>query len=289
MLARRAIPASYHHWNLDHGAPVGFRWRRFISQRYWTWPIAANLVGCFAFQPNNGTRAHEYPWAFEALDIFPGARVIEIGGGLSGLQFVLSRCGCEVTNVDPGMSARGLGWPVDQESVALLNRRFGTQVQLKNCFIDAAGLESESFDRAVSVSVFEHIPPDDILTVLSHVRRILKPGGLLVLTVDLFLDLHPFTSVHANKFGTNISTRWLVEESGFDLVGGCPEELYGFAEFRPQRILERLPEFLIGTGWPTLAQNLVLRKRGLGAVVEEDRNTQRWGHELWSARRQPER
>lgn len=260
MLAWRDVPASYKQWNRGNGAPAGYRWRRLVPPRHWTKPLAANVVGCFAFQINNGSRAFEYPWTFEALDIFPGARVLEIGGGLSGLQFVLSRRGCEVTNVDPGMAAHGVGWPVDEESMALLNRRFGTRVRLKNCFINDAGFGDESFDRAVSISAIEHIPPDDILTILTHVRRVLKPGGVFVLTVDLFLDLKPFTRLETNKFGRNISIRWLVENSGLELVAGRTEELYGFDGFSPERILERLPQFLVGSDWPTLTQMLVLQK-----------------------------
>jgi ubiquinone/menaquinone biosynthesis C-methylase UbiE len=201
----------------------------------------------------------EYPWAFEALNVFPGAKVLEIGGGLSGFQFSLSRSGCEVVNIDPGNSARGVGWPVDPQSIGLLNRRFGTSVILKNCFIEEAGLENSSFDRVVSISVIEHIPRNDILTILGHIRRVLKPGGLVVLTVDLFLDLQPFTAVETNKFGRNVSVRWMVENSGLNLVAGRPEELYGFQAFDAVRILEHLPEYLIGS-WPALVQMLVLQK-----------------------------
>ena len=261
MLARLDINPSYRCWNDRWGAPSGFsRWTNRLPREYWTRPIAASLVGCFAFQENNCTRSFEYPWAFEALKIFPGARVLEIGGGLSGLQFVLDRHGCEVINVDPGMAARGVGWPVDQDSIGTLNRRFGTRVHLKNCFIETAGLEDAFFDRAVSVSAIEHIPEDDILTILSHIRRVLKPGGLLVLTVDLFLDLQPFTCVEENRFGQNVSIRWLVENSGLEMIAGCPEELYGFEAFDATRTLKRLPEFLIGAKWPALVQTLVLRK-----------------------------
>ncbi len=269
MLARVEMPPSFRQWNRKRGAPYGFRWVNHIPRRYWTWPFVAKMVGCFAFQENNSTRRCEFPWVFEALDIFPGASVLEIGGGLSGLQFVLSRCGCEVTNVDPGMAANGVGWPVDQESVNLLNRRFRTRVRLKNCFIQDAGLEDESFDRAFSVSAIEHIPPDDILTILEHVRRGLKPGGLFVLTVDLFLDLKPFTTLETNKYGRNVSIRWLVENSGLELAAGRPEELYGFDSFSPERILEGLPQFFVGSGWPTLAQKLVLRKREKGKPEKE--------------------
>jgi hypothetical protein len=37
-------------------------------------------------------------------------RVIEIGGGLSGFQFALSKMGCDVVNIDLGMEAAGLDW-----------------------------------------------------------------------------------------------------------------------------------------------------------------------------------
>jgi hypothetical protein len=112
----------------------------------------------------------------------------------------------------------------------------------------------------VSISAIEHIPEDDILTILSHLRRVLKPGGLLVLTVDLFLDLRPFTCVEKNQFGHNVSIRWLVENSGLEMIAGRPEELYGFEAFDATRALKHLPEFLIGAQWPVLVQTLVLQK-----------------------------
>jgi len=34
---------------------------------------------------------------------------------------------------------------------------------------------------------------------------VLKPGGRLVLTIDLFLNLKPFTSRTSNQFGVNVS------------------------------------------------------------------------------------
>jgi 2-polyprenyl-3-methyl-5-hydroxy-6-metoxy-1,4-benzoquinol methylase len=45
-----------------------------------------------------------------------------------------------------------------------------------------------SFDLGVLMEVFEHIPPADCEAFLAGVRRLLKPGGTLLLTVP-----------HANK------------------------------------------------------------------------------------------
>lgn len=264
MLARRSWSTRYAEWNKRWGAPFGRPTRalvqKLVPRRFRSHRWCIPLSGYFAFQPNNDTRAVEYPWAFEALQVQPGMTVLDIGGSLAGLQFVLDKVGCTVTNVDPGEEARGVGWPVRPETFDKLNRAFGTHVTLKNCFLEEARLPSESFDRVVSISVLEHIPEADLTTLLAEVRRLLKPGGRFVATLDLFLDVHPFVDKERNAYGHNVSARWLVETSGLELVHGEPSELYGYDRFEPERILKRGEEFFIGLYYPVMAQTLVLRK-----------------------------
>jgi hypothetical protein len=80
------------------------------------------------------------------------------------------------------------------------------------------------------------------------------------MTIDLFLDLAPFTDATRNKFGTNVSVEWLVRQSGLDLVQGEPRELYGFPGFDPGRIMAQKDTYYVGRGWPTMIQALVLAK-----------------------------
>lgn len=166
----------------------------------------------------------------------------------------------KVINVDPGIKARGRGWPITPKFFDLLNRRFGTQVTLFPGFIEEANLKDNDFDRGVSVSVLEHIPEPDILSILKHVRRILKPGGLFILTVDLFLDLAPFSEKETNQWGKNISLRWLIEESGMDLIHGDPSELCGCPEFIPLKIVGLQEELLVGSSQAAV-QTLILLKK----------------------------
>lgn len=42
--------------------------------------------------------------------------------------------------------------------------------------------DDDRFDAVTMLAVFEHIPPDALPTLLSDIRRVLRPGGLLVLT-----------------------------------------------------------------------------------------------------------
>jgi hypothetical protein len=46
--------------------------------------------------------------------------------------------------------------------------------------------------RYQSISVIERLTDNDIMDMMKHVHRCLKPGGLFILTIDLFLNLHPF-------------------------------------------------------------------------------------------------
>lgn len=259
MIARRTIPQHYTKWNQRFHAPYGRQsnWTRFLLR----YPgLSARFAGPFGIQSNNSTRTFEYPWAFHAAPLAAGMRIVEVGGSLSGFQFVLSKLGCTVINVDPGSEAQGVGWPCDHESLSALNNMFGTNVELRNTTVPKAELEDRAYDRAYCISVLEHIDPVELPELIAGIHRCLKPGGLLIVTADLFLDLHPFTSRQENRWGRNLDLRALISGTGFELDAGDPRELYNFPEFDPDRVQANLGDYLYGTGYPTLAQCLILRK-----------------------------
>jgi SAM-dependent methyltransferase len=119
-----------------------------------------------------------------------------------------------------------------------------------------AGLEDDSADVLLSVSAIEHFAPADLAELGEHARRILKPGGIAVLTIDLFLDLAPFTDAASNRYGTNVDVSSLLESCGLRLVEGRPEELHGFPTFDPGSIQSDLGRLFVGT-YPSLAQCIV--------------------------------
>jgi SAM-dependent methyltransferase len=261
MLAPAQLPEHFAAWNRRHGAPCGYerRWRMLLRGCY---SAQAWQRGCgpFAIQPgNNATRRFEYPWAFHAADLSRPRTIVELGGSLSGLQFVLARLGHRVLNVDPGLAAGGLGWAVDQASIARLNRWFGTDVRLLNTTLDQAGLADGSVDLLLSISVLEHLTPAELALALEHARRCLRPGGRFIITLDLFLNLEPFTARRRNEYGTNQNVRRMIGDGGLQLAQGRPDELFGYAQFDPQRILENLERYLIGS-YPVLTQCIVLEK-----------------------------
>ena len=260
MIASRQLSEEFKAWNRRHGAPFGrLPWLKAPLQKSLPFSWSARALGPFSIQTNNTFRAFEYPWAYQAVAPRPGMHVVEIGGGLSGFGFSLSKAGCAVVNVDPGMDAKGVGWPCTPESVARLNAAFGAAVELRNTTVQHANLESGLYDVAVSISVLEHLPAPEIEDVVRTVHACLKPGGKFVVTLDLFLDTEPFSDKTENKYGKNVSAAWIASLAPFDLTEGNQSELYGFPEFEPKRILANLNEYMIGS-YPALAQCMVLTK-----------------------------
>lgn len=263
MLARRQIPAEYRVWNKQWGAPFGHPTR--TAQRYWgkllSEDLKTKLAGPFSIQPNSDTREFEYPWAFHAVPLKPDMRVVEVGGGLSGFQFVLSRFCREVVNVDPGLRAKGRGWHCDTESISRLNHLFSASVQLRNCTIQDAQLEEGAYDIVYSLSVMEHLTEDEFWETTEHVWRCLRTGGKFVLTVDLFLNLSPFTQRKSNEFGVNFPAGALSEFRTFALLQGEPCEMYGSSSFDKELIQANLENYYVGRYYPALAQCFVLEKQ----------------------------
>lgn len=261
MIGRRVLPTSYQAWSTRWGAPFGFAQHDSV-------PIGDRLddpdparFGVFGFQANNSTRVVEYPWAYHAGQTSSGMRVLEVGAGLSGLQFVLSLEGCAVVNVDPGTEPYH-AWDGSPEVHARLNRAFGTDVSLALVRAEDFDTVDASFDRIYCISVIEHLEHDEALATMARFGRLLKPDGLCVMTVDLCLDIHPFTKVEANSIGVNKDIAELVAASGLDLVSGYRDELFGFPEFDPATVRALIPDLLVGRFHiPVVAQMFVLRKR----------------------------
>jgi SAM-dependent methyltransferase len=267
VIGRRALPEEYVRFNTRWGSPGGLPEAAGAS-------LGERLVapkaeyGPFAYQLVSGTREFEYAWTYHAAQTFPGARVLDVGGGVGGLQFVFALEGCEVVNVDP-MHEGADGWPsghpsarfaIDIDTHDRVNQAFGTNVTIIPKLLQDADLTEESFDRVVCVSVIEHLPEKDAQEVMALIGRLLKPGGRFATTVDLFLDLKPFGVLTENFYGTNVDVAKLVAASGLELVEGDPRELFGFEEFDRDRIVEQLDDIMVSKRYPVVSQALVLQK-----------------------------
>jgi arsenite methyltransferase len=109
-----------------------------------------------------------------ALALAPGERVLDIGSGPGFLAAEMAE------EVGPGGSVHGID---PSDSMLAIARGRETPVEYDRGDALALPFPDEQFDVAVSTQVYEYV--DDIATALAEARRVLRPGGrLLVLDTD---------------------------------------------------------------------------------------------------------
>lgn len=136
----------------------------------------------------------EYPWALGSLRIEPGMSVLDAGCGRSPVQYLLADLAVKVSGVD---AFEDVAWHgIDRR----LARRFGRAIDYRKEDIDHMSFADNTFDRVMCLSVLEHCrkshAKDEKMAaqtaddrqlhhdIISELLRVLKPRGLLVITVD---------------------------------------------------------------------------------------------------------
>ena len=122
------------------------------------------------------SRVWEYPWLWFQLEDGPRSlRILDIGSERSPYPWLLAEKGFDMTISDVTSSYWGL-WKRAQRSLHL-------KPALKILDTQALALPTASFDVYQSVSILEHVP--DKAKALTEAARVLRPGGLLLMTFDI--------------------------------------------------------------------------------------------------------
>jgi SAM-dependent methyltransferase len=136
------------------------------------------------------TRCWEYGWVLRNGDFRPGLKCLDAGCGQAPLLGELARRGCEAHGLDylqgerqSDPSTYGVPREWMRANAGIIQYHHGSMFE--------APFPDHTFDRVTCLSVLEHIfveGPRKHEPALLEMKRILKPGGLLIVTVDFFLN-----------------------------------------------------------------------------------------------------
>jgi SAM-dependent methyltransferase len=156
---------------------------RFVTKKeYWKaeddGTVALLTSAAFAWHLKNIQDAIALSW----LKKHKGKDIAEIGGGDSRILTFLSAAN-RTTNID---TFQGLGnGPTDRPQ--------DTPYKIVPCLVGAFDkrLADASFDIVFSISVVEHVSSESLESFHEDCVRILRPGGLLIHLIDLYLRDKP--------------------------------------------------------------------------------------------------
>jgi 2-polyprenyl-3-methyl-5-hydroxy-6-metoxy-1,4-benzoquinol methylase len=140
----------------------------------------------FGFFPNHYPYTLNYPWVLERLEpLPPGARVLDVGAGVSPLPIVLAQRGLRVDCIDNSPTPRTMPVTAEWNEWGFFDY---SVVDPHICSFRHDALEHEPaqlYDRVYSVSVLAHMTRLDREKSVERISEWLRPGGRLLLAIDL--------------------------------------------------------------------------------------------------------
>jgi len=141
-----------------------------------------------------------FDWALTLLDLRPGLCVADVGCGPGIYHGRLDAFGCAVIAIDGS-------WGMVQEAQTQA-RQHRLAVKLLQANAEHLPLASASIDRLMANHMLYHVP--DQAAALAEMRRVLKPGGVVMLATnaaDANALLHAAHSDAVRKLGYTPSPR----------------------------------------------------------------------------------
>ena len=157
------------------------------------------------------SRQLEYPYAFWQIQQTreKGTKVLDAGSGVTFFPFYLAMNGYDVSCVDNDERLNSAFAQLNKDLPRRLNVNFriASLTDLPN--------EDNTFSHVCCISVIEHIPRADLEKVLREFYRVLIPGGICILTVDVSLQVDTDAILQIDTLDNFIT---ILHKCGFELL-----------------------------------------------------------------------
>ena len=178
-------------------------------------PAVADEVGYSTLQTISSAGRFNH-WMYETIAPYCSGKILEIGGGIGNISSFFLEAGQDLTVTE-----------LHEEYCTLVRERLSKQPTLRDVItMDITDPNFDllyqklfgEFDTLFALNVIEHIEDRDL--ALSNCRKLLKPGGHLIILVPAFQSLYnrfDTELVHYLRF-TKKSLQELVERNQFSLL-----------------------------------------------------------------------
>lgn len=161
---------------------------------------------------HNWSRVWEYPFISEEIKKYlktqPNAKILDAGSGLTFFSYMLKQLHPTVDVICTDYD------PILVESYEKVNKKADKSVSFELGDLRKLSFEDASFDIIYCVSVLEHT--DTYPEIVKNFKRLLKPGGILIITFDISLNSDTDISIEG--------AQRLVENLNQNLKPVYPEE-----------------------------------------------------------------
>ena len=132
-------------------------------------------------------KGHNRPWIIKNGEWEPGLCFLDVGAGFSDLPaYLAEKFDLEGWVADDYGSSSGESmWSRWGDPKELPKKHSHIKYVFKNLGESYSPFPQAYFDRVYSVSVLEHIPKILLRSVIEHMAHVLKPGGLMLHTIDV--------------------------------------------------------------------------------------------------------